>query len=185
MNTFGKLFRISIFGESHGINVGVVIDGIPAGLPLTHDDLEKDLSRRRAGARGTTPRQERDIPHIVSGIFNDLTTGAPITIIFKNENTRSKDYSKLRETYRPGHSDFTANVKYGGFEDYRGGGHFSGRITLGIVAAGSGDAEAFTFCCLGHFVHHFVVFVPCQCGAFAGGADGQNAGNIIFNLKTN
>jgi chorismate synthase len=136
MNTFGKLFRISIFGESHGINIGVIIDGVPAGLPLTQDNLEKDLSRRRSGAKGTTPRQEKDIPQIVSGVFNDLTTGAPITIIFKNENIKSKDYSKFRETFRPGHADFIASKKYGGFEDYRGSGHFSGRITLGLVAAG-------------------------------------------------
>lgn len=136
MNTFGQLFRLSIFGESHGINVGVVLDGVPAGLTIKPEDFEEDISRRRAGAKGTTPRTEKDIPHIVSGVFNDKTTGAPITILFNNENTRSGDYSKLRETFRPGHADFVANSKYGGFEDYRGGGHFSGRITLGLVAAG-------------------------------------------------
>ena len=136
MNSFGKIFRVSIFGESHGNAVGVVIDGCPAGLPLKLEDFEKDFSRRKAGAVGTTPRQEADIPKIVSGGFNDTTTGAPITIWFENTNTRSKDYSKLRETPRPGHADFVAGKKYGGFEDYRGGGHFSGRITLGLVAAG-------------------------------------------------
>jgi len=136
MNSFGQLFRISIFGESHGVNVGIVIDGVPAGLSIKLEDFENDFNRRRAGAKGTTPRKEKDIPHIVSGIFNDKTTGAPITIIFYNENTRSKDYTKLRETFRPGHADFVANKKYGGYEDYRGGGHFSGRITLGLVAAG-------------------------------------------------
>ncbi len=136
MNSFGQLYRVTIFGESHGVNVGVVIDGVPAGITINQEDFENDFSRRKAGAKGTTPRQEKDIPHIVSGVFNDKTTGAPITIIFNNENTRSKDYTKLRETFRPGHADFVANKKFGGFEDYRGGGHFSGRITLGIVAAG-------------------------------------------------
>ncbi|MBN1186014.1 MAG: chorismate synthase [Bacteroidales bacterium] len=136
MNSFGRIFRVSIFGESHGNAVGIVIDGCPAGLSLKLEDFEKDFSRRKAGAVGTTPRQEADIPKIVSGVFNDTTTGAPITIWFENTNTRSKDYSKLRETPRPGHADFVAGKKYGGFGDYRGGGHFSGRITLGLVAAG-------------------------------------------------
>lgn len=136
MNSFGNIFRVSIFGESHGVNVGIVIDGVPAGLSVKPEDFETDFSRRKAGAKGTTPRQEKDIPHIVSGVFNDITTGAPITVLFNNENTRSKDYSKLRETFRPGHADFVATKKFGGYEDYRGGGHFSGRITLGLVAAG-------------------------------------------------
>jgi chorismate synthase len=130
MNTFGKLFRISIFGESHGTNVGITIDGCPAG------DFTEDFNRRRSGARGTTPRQETDLPRFISGIFNDHTTGAPITIIFDNNNTRSRDYSKLRDIPRPGHADFVALKKFGGYEDYRGGGHFSGRLTLGLVAAG-------------------------------------------------
>lgn len=137
MNSFGKIFRISIFGESHGIQVGAVIDGCPAGLPIDEADLEKELERRKSGAKGTTPRKEADKPHIVSGVFEGKTTGAPITVLFNNTNTRSRDYSKLRETPRPGHADFTAAEKYGGFEDYRGGGHFSGRITLGLVAAGA------------------------------------------------
>ena len=136
MNTFGKLFRISIFGESHGECVGITIDGCPAGLPLTLEDLTEDLSRRRSGAKGTTPRKEADQPEIQSGVFEDYTTGAPLTVVFENINTRSRDYTKLRETPRPGHADFTAMKKYGGFEDYRGGGHFSGRLTLGLVAAG-------------------------------------------------
>ncbi len=136
MNTFGKLFRISIFGESHGECVGIIIDGCPAGLPLTLADLTEDISRRSSGAKGTTPRNEPDVPEIKSGVFEDYTTGAPLTILFDNINTRSRDYTKLRETPRPGHADFTAMKKYGGFEDYRGGGHFSGRLTLGLVAAG-------------------------------------------------
>jgi chorismate synthase len=136
MNTFGKAFRVSIFGESHGTNVGITIDGCPAGLPLVFSDFTSDFNRRRSGGKGTTPRVEADLPRILTGVFNDLTTGAPITILFDNTNTRSRDYTKLRETPRPGHADFTAMKKFGGFEDYRGGGHFSGRLTLGIVAAG-------------------------------------------------
>ena len=136
MNTIGTLFKLSIFGESHGNGVGVVIDGVPAGIPITQEELEADLSRRKSGAKGTTPRQEADIPRIMSGVFENHTTGAPILILFENTNTRSKDYSFLLETPRPGHADFVAHKKFGGYEDYRGGGHFSGRITLGIVAAG-------------------------------------------------
>jgi chorismate synthase len=137
MNTFGTLFRLSIFGESHGKCVGIVIDGVPAGIPLTENDLLPDLMRRKSGAKGTTPRREADLPKIMSGTFNDHTTGAPIMILFENTNTRSRDYSFLLETPRPGHADFVAHKKFGGFEDYRGGGHFSGRLTLGIVAAGT------------------------------------------------
>ncbi|MBA7565647.1 Chorismate synthase [subsurface metagenome] len=136
MNTFGKIFRISIFGESHGNSVGVTLDGVPAGLSLVFKDFFNDLNRRRSGAKGTTPRKEADLPKLMSGVFNDHTTGAPLTILFENTNIRSKDYSKLRETPRPGHADFVAAKKYSGFEDYRGGGHFSGRLTLGLVAAG-------------------------------------------------
>lgn len=136
MNTFGKLFRISIFGESHGECVGITIDGCPAGLPLTAADFTDDLNRRSSGAPGTTPRIEPDLLRIQCGVFEDYTTGAPLTLLFDNTNTRSRDYTKLRETPRPGHADFTAMKKYGGFEDYRGGGHFSGRLTLGLVAAG-------------------------------------------------
>ena len=136
MNSFGKIFRVSIFGESHGTSVGVVIDGCPAGLPLFFSDFEADFNRRRSGAKGTTPRKEADLPRIMSGVFNDRTTGAPITVFFENTNTRSRDYSALRDTPRPGHADFVASKKFGGFEDYRGGGHFSGRLTLALVAAG-------------------------------------------------
>ena len=136
MNSFGKIFRISIFGESHGNGFGITIDGCPAGLPLKFNDFIEDFNRRRSGAKGTTPRKEADIPKMISGIFSDYTTGAPITIMFENTNTRSRDYTKLRETPRPGHADFVAMKKFGGFEDYRGGGHFSGRLTLGLVAAG-------------------------------------------------
>lgn len=136
MNTFGRIFRVSLFGESHGTSVGVIIDGCPAGIPIAFADFENDFNRRRSGAKGTTPRKEADIPRIMSGVFNDFTTGAPITILFENTNTRSRDYAALRDTPRPGHADFVAMKKFGGFEDYRGGGHFSGRLTLGLVAAG-------------------------------------------------
>ena len=136
MNSFGKLFRISIFGESHGESVGIVIDGCPAGLPLKHADFSSDFARRKSGAKGTTPRREADIPRIMSGVFNEFTTGAPLMIVFENTNTRSRDYSKLKDIPRPGHADFTAHEKFGGYQDYRGGGHFSGRLTLGLVAAG-------------------------------------------------
>jgi chorismate synthase len=136
MNTFGKIFRVSIFGESHGPGVGIIIDGVPAGLPLAFSDFSADLSRRRAGAKGTTPRKEADLPKLTNGVFNDHTTGAPLAIQFENTNTRSKDYDKLREMPRPGHADFVASKKFGGFEDYRGGGHFSARLTLGLVGAG-------------------------------------------------
>lgn len=136
MNTFGKIFRVNIFGESHGHGVGILIDGVPAGLHLTFSDFKNDLSRRRAGAKGTTPRKEADLPKLQTGVFNDHTTGAPLTILFENTNIRSKDYDKLREIPRPGHADFVASKKFGGFEDYRGGGHFSARLTLGLVGAG-------------------------------------------------
>jgi len=137
MNAFGRLFRVSIFGESHGTSVGISIDGCPAGLPLTIDDFTTDIERRKGGKqKGTTPRQEEDKPLFFSGVFNDKTTGAPLTIVFENNNTRSGDYQKQRAVPRPGHADFVAHQKYGGFEDFRGGGHFSGRLTLCLVAAG-------------------------------------------------
>lgn len=137
MNSFGRLFRVTIFGESHGASVGINIDGCPAGLLLSENDLIPDLARRKSGAIGTTPRNEEDLPEIISGIFNGHTTGAPITIIFRNKNTISKDYQNLVISPRPGHADFVAQEKFKGYQDYRGGGHFSGRLTLGIVAAGS------------------------------------------------
>lgn len=137
MNHFGKLFSVSIFGESHGESVGMVIDGCPAGLPLAIEDFVKDTERRKGGTqKGVTPRQEEDLPLFKSGVFNGKTTGAPLTLLFENKNTRSGDYEKQRAVPRPGHADLVAHNKYGGFEDYRGGGHFSGRLTLCLVAAG-------------------------------------------------
>ncbi len=136
MNSFGNNFRVTIFGESHGIEIGVVVDGVPPGMSLDEKDLMEDIDRRRSGARGTTPRKEGDIPVIVSGVFNGFTTGAPVTILFRNENTRSSDYSQFSRHPRPGHADLVALCKFDGYSDYRGGGHFSGRITLPLVAAG-------------------------------------------------
>ena len=136
MNTFGRRFRVSIFGESHGEAIGVVLDGVPAGLELSEEDFVKDIDRRRSGAKGTTPRKESDKPQIVSGVFEGHTTGAPLTILFRNENTKSQDYSLFAAMPRPGHADLTAALKWDDCQDPRGGGHFSGRLTLPVVAAG-------------------------------------------------
>lgn len=137
MNSFGQIFRVSIWGESHGAAVGVLLDGVPAGLSLSPEQFHADLQRRRGGMqRGTTPRQEDDIPVFKSGWFNGKTTGSPLLILFENNNTRSGDYEKQKAIPRPGHADFVASQKFGGHEDYRGGGHFSGRLTVALVAAG-------------------------------------------------
>jgi chorismate synthase len=136
MNTFGRLFRISIFGESHGESIGVLIDGCPPGIALQISDFFEDIQRRKSGTKGTTTRKEDDIPQLLSGVFEGYTTGAPICISFRNENTNSGDYSTVRVIPRPGHADFVANKKFYGFNDLRGGGHFSGRLTLALVAAG-------------------------------------------------
>ena len=137
MNSFGTLYKLAIFGESHGPAVGITVDGCPAGISLSADDFSSDIERRKGGIqKGTTPRTEADIPVLLSGVFNGKTTGAPLTIIFENSNTRSSDYEKQRSIPRPGHADFVASQKFGGYEDYRGGGHFSGRLTVCLVAAG-------------------------------------------------
>ncbi len=137
MNSFGRIFRLSIFGESHGPSVGVVVDGCPAGLELDQNDFTNDLQRRQGGIqKGTTPRKESDLPKFLSGIFNGKTTGAPITIAFENSSVRSSDYDQIKNIPRPGHADKVAEQKFAGYADYRGGGHFSGRLTVGLVAAG-------------------------------------------------
>lgn len=136
MNSFGTIFRVSIFGESHGPALGVTIDGCPPGIEFSEKDMEQDIKRRMPGSAGTTPRREPDIPEILSGIFNGRTTGAPVAVIFRNSDAKSGDYDILKTVPRPGHADFTAMKKYKGFNDYRGGGHFSGRITLALVAVG-------------------------------------------------
>lgn len=136
MNTFGRKYRVSIFGESHGELIGVVLDGVPAGLELSEDDFVQDVLRRKSGAKGTTPRIEADQPCIVSGVFEGHTTGAPLTVTFRNTNTHSSDYSLFAAMPRPGHADLTAALKWDDCQDPRGSGHFSGRLTLPIVAAG-------------------------------------------------
>ena len=136
MNSFGVVFRVSLFGESHGIAIGVTIDGCPAGIEVSADDFVADLKRRQSGGRGTTKRKEPDLPEILSGIFNGVTTGAPITLITRNSDKISADYDEFKNVPRPGHADFVSKVKYSGFSDMRGSGHFSGRITWGLVAAG-------------------------------------------------
>jgi chorismate synthase len=136
MNGFGRLLRISLFGESHGPAIGVIIDGCPAGLPLSVEDLLPDLTRRKAGKPGTTARKEEDIPSVLSGIFRGRTTGGAITFVFENRDTDSRSYESLVNKPRPGQADFAASRKYGGFNDYRGGGFFSGRLTAPLVAAG-------------------------------------------------
>lgn len=136
MNTFGRIFRVSIFGESHGPEIGVVLDGVPEGIELSEKDFGPDIARRAPGAAGTTARREDDEPVILSGVFDGHTTGAPLAIVFKNANTRSSDYSLFDEMPRPGHADYVAAVKWDWANDPRGGGHFSGRLTLPVVAAG-------------------------------------------------
>ncbi len=135
MNTFGRFFKLSIFGESHGDCVGITLDGCPPGIELSELDFECDLTRRKGlNIKGTTPRKEEDSFEVLSGIFNGKTTGTPLTLIFKNKDVRSSDYSP--DIPRPGHADFVAFKKFNGFQDYRGGGHFSGRLTAPLVAAG-------------------------------------------------
>jgi chorismate synthase len=137
MNSFGRFFKVEIFGESHGEAVGVVIDGCSSGIPLAEKDFIADLNRRKSGASGTTPRHEQDDPHILSGIYRGFTTGTPICIVFHNHDTKPSDYEKFEAMPRPGHADMTGRVKFKGFNDPRGSGHFSGRVTTGLVAAGT------------------------------------------------
>ena len=136
MNSFGRIFRVQIFGESHGFAVGVTIDGCPSGIPISEQDFKADIDRRRPGKTGTTNRKEEDLPVIISGVYNNYTTGSPITILFYNKDVKSEDYNNLHTHPRPGHADFTAKTKFKSYNDMRGGGHFSGRLTLPIVAAG-------------------------------------------------
>lgn len=137
MNAFGNRLRVQIFGESHGPFVGLVMDGVPPGIALQETDFETDLLRRQGGNQpGSTPRKESDQPQLISGWFNGFTTGAPLTILFANQQTRSSDYEQMKQQPRPGHADWVAQQKFKGFQDYRGGGHFSGRLTVCLVAAG-------------------------------------------------
>lgn len=137
MNTIGKSVRTTIFGKSHGEVTGMVMDGIPAGVPLEASMLEEDIARRASGAPGTTQRKEQDIPQIISGVYEGLTDGTPLVIIFRNEDICDEDYDLFAATPRPGHADYVASMKYGWQNDPRGGGQFSGRMTLPMVAAGA------------------------------------------------
>lgn len=136
-NTFGSNIAVTIFGESHGTAIGAVLDGMPAGIQVDEEFIARQMNLRKSVGAISTPRKEADKVKIVSGVFNGGTTGTPITFIIENQDTRSHDYGELAYKARPGHADFTADIKYGGFQDFRGGGHFSGRITAGIVAAGA------------------------------------------------
>ncbi len=136
-NTFGSSVSLTLFGESHGTAIGAVLDGLAPGIKIDEDYIATKMSQRRAYGKISTPRHEEDKVEIVSGVFEGYTTGTPIALIIKNDDTHSKDYSATRSLARPGHADFTAYCKYHGFEDYRGGGHFSGRITASVVGAGA------------------------------------------------
>lgn len=136
MNLLGQYLKMHIYGTSHGPEVGVLLEGIPAGIALNKSDFKSAIDRRKPSMKGTTPRKEQDEVHIKSGVFEGFTTGMPLLISFFNENTRSKDYEQQRDIPRPGHADWAAHKKYKGFEDYRGGGAFSARLTVGMVAAG-------------------------------------------------
>lgn len=135
---WGNNIKVSIFGESHGSAVGITIDGLPSGIKLDLNEIDKEMKRRAPGRSSiSTERNESDIPEILSGFFNERTTGTPLCGIIRNKDTHSKDYSNLKDLMRPGHADYTGNVRYSGFNDYRGGGHFSGRVTAPIVFAGA------------------------------------------------
>ena len=136
-NIFGNSITVTLFGESHGEQIGAVIDGMAPGIEVDIEFIRKQLELRKPHGRISTQRVETDEPHIVSGVFEGKTTGTPICILFENNNTKSKDYSKTKDLMRPGHADYTALQKYHGYADYRGGGHFSGRITAPLVAAGA------------------------------------------------
>ena len=131
-NTFGNNVSVTLFGESHGVAIGAVVDGLPAGIPVSEDFIRHQLSLRRPVGKISTPRREADKFRILSGVYNGYTTGTAIAIVIENENTHSSDYSEMRSVARPGHADYTAYCKYKGYEDYRGGGHFSGRITAAL-----------------------------------------------------
>lgn len=181
-NSFGKKFNITFYGGSHTESLGVIIEGVPQGLPLTEANFEADLARRRSGAKGTTPRKEGDVPHIVSGVAAGVTTGEKLEIVFYNENTRSGDYDRLRVHPRPSHADLTARHKYGEEFDLRGGGMFSGRMTLLFVAAG---VVAKKIMCQATFESHIVEIGGCRDAnqfetvVAAAHQDGDSVGGVI------
>ena len=136
-STYGENLKLSIFGQSHGAAVGMVLDGIPAGLPVDFEELQRFLNRRAPGQNDwSTPRREEDRPEFLAGVLDGFTCGSPISAIIRNKNTRSGDYDNLKDCPRPGHADYTAQIKYGGFQDAAGGGHFSGRLTAPLCIAG-------------------------------------------------
>ena len=136
-SAIGQCIQLSVFGESHGEAIGVVIQGFPSGIPIDEKRIEKQMDLRKARGKISTQRKESDIPVFLSGVFEGVTTGTPLCIMIRNENTRSRDYTKMKDIPRPSHADYTAQVKYQGYQDYRGGGHFSGRLTAALTAAGA------------------------------------------------
>ena len=136
-NTFGNNIAVTLFGESHGKAIGAVLDGMPAGIPVDEKFIAYQMSLRKSVGAISTARKEADEVKIVSGVFNGMTTGTPVTFIIENQDTKSRDYGELAYKARPGHADYTAEIKYKGFQDFRGGGHFSGRISAGLVAVGA------------------------------------------------
>lgn len=136
-NTIGNQITMTLFGESHGPAIGIVLDGMPSGIPVSIEKMQKELNKRRAADDISTARREADIPEILSGVINGYSEGTPIAILIRNENVHSQDYEKIADLARPSHADYTAEMKYQGYQDARGGGHFSGRLTAPIVAAGA------------------------------------------------
>lgn len=145
-NTFGNSVSVTLFGESHGAMIGAVLDGMAPGVPVDETLIAHQMDLRRSVGAISTKRQEPDTVRIVSGVFEGKTTGTPITFLIENTNTKSGDYTAMRDLPRPGHADYTAEVKYGGYQDPRGGGHFSGRVTAGLVAAGAIAITALKHC---------------------------------------
>ncbi|WP_337517750.1 chorismate synthase, partial [Megasphaera sp.] len=138
MNTFGKTIGLTIFGESHGLSIGAVLDGLPSGEAIDWDAVRTEMARRAPGKnKMSTARSEKDAFEVQSGFFNGHTTGTPLCAIIRNSDQHSRDYDQLRHIMRPGHADYSGKIRYGGFNDYRGGGHFSGRLTAPLVFAGA------------------------------------------------
>ena len=192
-NTFGNALGLTIFGESHGAAVGAVLDGLAAGLPVDEAYIAERMDRRRARGDGlSTARTEPDVVEFLSGVVNGHTTGTPITMMIRNTNTRSGDYAKTADLLRPGHADYTAYAKYEGWQDARGGGHFSGRITAASVAAGVEDAPLSSSAGLimaepqpGHFaLLDPEKEAPMQAAIRAAGAEGDSVGGILETVIT-
>jgi chorismate synthase len=179
MNSFGRLLRISMFGESHGPCVGILIDGCPAGIPLSEEDFLPDLNRRKSGRPGTTARKEEDRPSVMSGLFRGTTTGAPMLILFENRDVDSAPYEQVRKMDRPGQADFAARGKFGGFHDYRGGGVFSGRLTAGLVAAGVVAKKLIHPATVSAVLREAGGSADIECAVAGAVSDGDSLGGII------